>query len=54
MCGICCYFRERDKLETDHLDLKKQHAYLESSHQVVVAERDSLNSEVKELLNAVE
>ena len=44
---------ERDELESEFLDLKKQHAYLESSHNAVVTERDHLNSEVSFLNNNI-
>ena len=40
-------YRERDEFDQVLSDLKKQHGYLEATHQAVVKERDDLSSQVK-------
>ena len=46
MFNMTLVFSERDSLEEELLDLKKQHGYLVSSHQATTSQRDELSNEV--------
>jgi len=46
MAMYCLLCSERDEFDKQLGDLQKQHAYLDTTHQAIVKERDELAAEV--------